>query len=548
MDKFLKINNFKSCIGIFKQWMKDNYSLDVESKTEIEPEKALFEIMKVVKQEHLNDPNITIKDLNNIALNRLQDDYVDKMKLSKKIPTTLDRDKSVFGNRQVLQSAVPMPTNLTNKDYSDVNKQLELMMASRGGSVPQSTQVPVLSQSPIKESPIPEEAFAKMLSSTRDEYLKNNIELQKPMIPSDLKVLYQMPIDNQALDLIPTFSPINTQERLDERPTEKQNAIINTPSKRAQLVKYISVNGIDRKWDQSSKRCSFSIDMSELMGRYKNITYMKFNTLIIPNEIIESRTIVHQANFAYHHDHKLAYPYLLLKVDEISDVYDGLNKNIQDAAAQFVYDNAYKCPNGRGYIIMKSSQAESKVYGAQNQSSFQKLTFSVLKPNGTYFNNSIDNFSIFKIDYLTYNPKYLQIITDKFFDKNDFFVGDMINMTNFVLTRPNDTIELSITDYTNMANYINRSEGHEIVQIGDANCNGFYKSFFILAPGILDQVLGKLEINKKQVDALRDFNSKNPDSHCTGNGRIMNTSLQITISFTIGINICDVSLISNEAI
>jgi len=547
MDKFLKIQNFQACNSAFKKWMWDNFQVTVDEVTDIDCDKSLFAVMKNVKNEFVGDSDMSVKDLNNISLNKLQDIYVARLNLSKKKapPTSLDRDASLYGNRPVTSSMVPLPTNTTNRDEDDVNKQLELMMASRGGGgsdvVP---SVPIPSNAPTIETAIPEDTFEKLLSTARDEYsqLKNNIEIQRPLIPENTQILYQTPHDHRVNDIVPAFSPYQVQETLSGQSTNMQNALIQSPVKRHEVFKYAVINGFDKDWKIAPKRYNFSIDLSDFSNKYKNVTFLQFPKLIIPNEIIESRTLINQPKFVYNNDQKLAYPYLLLKVDEISDLCDGVSKQIQNSFAQMIHYDSYRCPNGRGYIILEPAQNERKVYGPQNLATLQRLTFSIQKPNGTLFNNAIDDYNIVKVEYQCYNSLYLQVVLDKFFDKNEFYIGDTINISNYTVYKPPSAgPELQQQDFNGIMDFVNRPEGHEIIQLGDANDNGFYKTFHILAPGSLDQTVGKLTVNKAQVDALREYNIVTIPKV---NGCLINISLQITLSMTIGTNVGDVSILS----
>ena len=91
----------------------------------------------------------------------------------------------------------------------------------------------------------------------------------------------------------------------------------------------------------------------------------------------------------------------------------------------------------------------------------------------------------------------------------------------------------SIAEYTRLNSFINRSEGHNVVQLGEANENGFYRSFYINAPQSLDTAQGKMIIDKPLVDVTREYNAAFPVnlSNPAILGQIINVSLQPTISF-----------------
>ena len=544
MDRFLKIPNFKTCCLAFDKWMIDNFNINIESISDIDRDKQLFEVMKQVKDEYINE-EIDVKTLNNISLNKLQDIYLEHLNLKNKPvkPNTsqLQRDTSLYGQRQNNAMSIPMPTNTTNKDFTDVNKQFDLLMAARR---PEESPPPQeLSHTTIKEKPIPEDAFEKMVSLARDEYMKTNIEMQLPLIPENPQSIHVTPIDYRREDTTQVFSPIDNHEPVIQKPVNaniQQYVPQQDLSNRITSYKYITINGFDRDWKNQSGRYNFGINMDDLFYKYKNINFIKFTQIIVPCEIFEYRSLINQPVQQYK-KHELAYPYLLLKIDEISDVCDGLNKNVQQSFGKFVFVKSFRCPNGRGYVNLEPAQNESKNCENQNISSLQKLTFSIMKPNGTLYSNALDDYYVYKCDYQCYNSMYLQIILNKFFDKNEFFIGDTILISGFSIYRPaSATNDLHDYDFKNMENFLNRPEGHDIVQLGDANTNGYYKSFYILAPGILNQTIGKLTINKSWVDALKEYNLL-VTPNATTNGKLLNMSLQVVISLTIGTNVGSVT-------
>jgi hypothetical protein len=152
-------------------------------------------------------------------------------------------------------------------------------------------------------------------------------------------------------------------------------------------------------------------------------------------------------------------------------------------------------------------------------------------------NESADQYKIFKIYYKPYNPQYYEVVTDVFYDKNEFFVGDVVKFKGFDITNTVNTMPAKhVTDF------INRAEGHEIMQIGDANQNGFYRSFMIMALGSFDRQEGKYDTDMAAVDDLTVYNDTIDYNTFTGNnGYILNTSLQNTIGMSLDVLVNDVS-------
>jgi len=150
------------------------------------------------------------------------------------------------------------------------------------------------------------------------------------------------------------------------------------------------------------------------------------------------------------------------------------------------------------------------------------------------FNNSIDDYLIFKIEHESFNPLYLKIVVDKFFDKNEFFPGDHVNIRNFVINKNKDVPTIRLLEF------VNRYEGHDVVEIGKPNDDGYYNSFYVVAPGIINQKMGTLKEDAEIIDALNIYNSGINWLLVTDTcGEIINTSLQNVISMKMTVNIPD---------
>jgi hypothetical protein len=445
-------------------------------------------------------------------------------------------------------------------------------MSNRKNDVPPPLDMAPTTMDP--EKAIPNDLFEKILSDHNNRRtLEAALDLKMPLVPDDPKSFYTTPTPQGARMDDNVHVPYSIVQELPAShiPTQSSSLVIQQPIARQILYKYITINGFDRDWTMQKRRCNYSIDFTRLSTNYKNIASIKFTRLIIPNEVIENRTLMNSSSmpkFVNHHDQKLAYPYLLLQVDEISDLCDGISQQVQKSFAQFIYKTSYKCPNGRGYVIMVPAQDETKVFYPQSLSAIQRLTFSIMKPNGTLFNNNNDDYNIHKIEYELYNGLYIKIVTDKYFDKNEFYMGDSIQMSGYTMnananananinTGTSATLQICdihprqqpssvTTDVRAMTEFVNRSQGHEIVQLGEANDNGFYRSFYVLGPCVLDQNVGKLVIEKTLVDSLKEYNLLYPPIHTSGS--IINVSLQNVISMTMGVDVADRAILMTRPV
>lgn len=562
--EYLTPANFENCKTAFYKWMNERYAIDIDSVPSINFQSELYNIMKFIKSS-VKDK--TVADMNNMALNALQKKYVDKLHLVKQQhrpnPKTLERDAKLFGDRGITMSTIAQATRITNED---VEKTFERMMTSRTDNVMENSHPGRLPFEIQRVDAINNQDFENKLklmekerqynpnSSTPEKQSNDQGQIVQPSnVGNDMSFLNQdqevLPQGESNIHMIVEDNIMNqskdTNQVKNNHPPQyiNNNQIDIIPVAKQNVKKvqnYVTINGFDRNWSIYKNRYKFAINFSDFSRSYKNISSIDFACIVLPLEMNDCKTLNNpQPKTLFYHEQKFGYPYILLQVDELTNVYDGLNDQVRRSAAQFIFHKLYKCPNGRGYVVLRPAQAEQRHYFNQPLSALQKLTFSIIKPNGTLFNDSTDNINIIKYEYETYNSLYLKVITDKFFDKNEFCVGDSIMVKNVSIVPPSGwsptPCVTSVAEFQNITDFLNRSQGHEIVQLGDPNENGFYRSFYINAPQTLDQTIGKLVINKGMVDAIREYNIAYPISSVSPaiNGNLINISLQITLSFNL---------------
>lgn len=485
MDKFLKIQNFQNGLTAFTDWMHTKYAIRIDTLPNIDVKKDLFTTMKEVKDEYINKPNVDLKDLNNIALNKLQDTYVKRLNLS----------TNVFKNRQVIENPLPIPENTKREE-------------------------------PSKDDPIPPDMFNKMISSYQQDFdtlPRISFESTNP------KQLYETPpmqLEATEIETVRDLQPV-PQETTFSQETVIEKEIVKTVTER-----YLVINGHDRDPDSKNYRYKFKVNLLNLSYTFNNITTIQFPKLILPQDYnqcayLEPQLLESKA------DNRLAIPYVILYVDEIGEEYDGFNDLSRKTTMCFVYDTLFKCSNGRGYVIMKPAQNEIKVYN-QSLASLSHLTISIKKPSGALISMVQDNYGIFKVEYEYYNQLYLKIVVDKYFGKGEFNIGDTVKLSDYKIFLPSmaNTSTLRQSDFTDVNEFINRLEGHEVLQLGEPNDNGYYKSFYIYAPNTFDANIGKRIVNKCSTDAIKTYNEYMTP---VGNGNIINTSIQPVLYMTIGI-------------
>ena len=588
MDYIDSIENMRKCNDVFLDYMYKTFNVNiVNAFPQVNPRRLLVDTIQYVKtrQEY---SQLSIPKINNIVLNKMRDYYVQHHGLiHSKRPQQrlLDRETTLYGQRPIAPD-IPLPLNTSMTSKNETEAMYDKMVHSRKND---NSGIPQLPIPTISENKIDTEDFQRKLDelqkqrelnaiipgSDENQYyrenrllhqnhlqqqphdpqsfynslnMKNDIQ-QKQMMPKQLDVAYTMsenPVDNivtksNYTDMHKKTIPLYSTPALKSLQDEPHKTIISP-------YNYIVINGYDRDWIRQKMRFQFSVEMSLLTKTYKNIHELALTKLIIPNEIINERTVSNpNPKVKFNHDYRMSVPYLTVQIDEISDVCDGINQVNQKAFTHFIQDNHYMTENGRGYTILIPMQNERKIFYPTPLASLPKMTITITRPNGTLFNNSRDKYHLWKVEYEEYNRKYIKIVLDNYFDKNEFHRGDIIYVKKFMLPKfdkeaedleddPAYQVYLTNTyTYNKIMEFINREEGHEIIEIGKPNDDGFYRTFFVTAPGEFDAENGRFVIDKPMVDLIQSYNQENLPQilNPIKAGFIINSSLQPVLSMQI---------------
>lgn len=551
---FLTVSNLVQCIGIFKEYMSRNYSVDVEAfMDEQELKETFYNEMTNVKAS----PEHALKDLNNLAMNAVKAIVLQRRNITRPNVKTLDRDQSVYGQRQVTayDKPVPMMEQMSTNRGRNVSKEFEHLVNARNqeGASPSASAVMHAAATQVIENAIPEEEFQRKVKEIEeardmDKKMQNRmntgmadaVKMNRESSPKDL---YQTFLNPKSKTSTPIHQLPKTKSQ--QAPPPPPPVLIPPPKPRFSEV-YISINSTDRDWNKQNLRYKYVVDFASekenaIGTSPRDIESIKVSFVILPSEIFECRTnrLIPKVNFQ--HEFSFGFPYILLRIDELANTYDGTNNEVRNCFCKLIFDKMYKTPNGRGYTVLKPMQDERKTFYPNRLASIQQMTISFLKPNGTLFNQSADDYRIYKIEHEVFNPMYLKIVTDKYFDKNEFFVGDHVNLNNF---DPFSQKAKNAIHYR-LCEFINRREGHDVIEIGQANESGFYNTFYILAPGVLDQKEGKLLEDKEIIDMLNHTNASSSPSQ-PHNGDIINVSLQNVIAMKFSVTVPDASVFATE--
>lgn len=558
-SNFITIPNFELLKTIFSSYMRDRYGFSTDTIDKDVYQKQLYTIMMDLEKSPTWRA-ASLKDINNAVLNEWRDLQVKEHALTplpaKAVVKSLDRDKQLYGDRPVITAPQTiLPENTTLGASADgVSKAFERVMQQRDKEADRKKPPADTSalEEPKQDAYSLEEFTSKMadLEQRREERFQANIDLAAQSRAdiggaggggADPSILYRTMQTTQEAEKASAL-----QLQLENATASPMHGSIIPLQRMIEVKKYVAVNGFDR--DILTQKLRYRYSVPDFNNTYRNVVSIQFTKLILPMEIVEPRTLTNTPRPWFYHDYKMSYPYVLLNIPELMTSYDGTNDAVRQSSTMFVYDNSYKSENGRGYIIMVPAQNETLTYTPTPLSTLPaRMTFSITKPNGALINNSVDNYKLFKLEYTALNRTYLKVILNKYFDKNEFYKGDTVLLRHCQFDTPKDTATfvgtVGSSAYARLNDFINRREGHDIVELGQANANGYYDSFVILAPGTLDDEDGQLVIDSDLVTAVTEYNSAHSHEFCNHNdpsaavmlptGAVVNMSLQNVITMCI---------------
>lgn len=545
---FMSKDNIQVIVGIFSNYMKETHSVSLDMAN---LKKTIFSLMNTIMEATPLGLK-SIHQMNLEVLTMAKAHYLKNSKTEKPNIMNLARETEVYGKRQVsINEMIPQRDPYERKAASDLDK----IIAERDG--PFRKVIPDITQLGRQITETAEGTDDFMLKLKKLEEERN--EQQRMAVDKEFREANTIEtVDPTALYKTQP-PPVQQDINLSDIISTRQDFLISDPVKPSSntvesvtIQKYLSVNSMDRQWTDNTLRYSYSVAFNAtrgITGNYKNIRAIGVGKVVIPQEIIEHNSVLNLANKTqFDHEFSFSYPYLILRIDEFNDVYDGTNDEIRKSFCKLLYHRSYKAPNGRGYVILKPLQKEKKYFHPTPLSSLSRLSISLLKPNGFLLNQSADNYKVKKIYYSTFNPHMYEVMTDVFFDRNEFFTGDTVFFKDFTITskrdqdnKPQPTIFANNVNAHKLNEFINRPEGHEIIRIGTPNENGFYRSFMIMAEGHFDRLTGKQDTNQDIVTVLNSYNDTIDYSTFTGfNGYIMNMSLQNTIGITLDVVVKEV--------
>jgi hypothetical protein len=527
MKGFYSEENLRVLVNISKKYMNDKYEYVIDDEKELK--KLVYEVMTDVDNE-CKGKNVPFEKKNIAVLNSVKEVYVRKYGLSQPVKKpniqNLNRDKEIFGNRPVnIASLVPSVDPYQRRtevarEARDVTRIMDKRDEELYGRKP--SQPSIESLGPVtKEVAEDNETFMRKLKEFEEQRrdIENFADSRLDVDRETHRMLSTEQHDPKAL-----FATQEPQQQLFQEPAHKELTINPRATQTRIINKYIGLASQDRSWwtGDDLYRYKYSV---VLESRLRNIDAIQVGKVIIPDEIVQLNDPVKNS---FNYDFTMAFPYLILRIEEFNDVYDGTNDTIKRAFCKLIYDKSYKGQNGRGYVIMKPEQKERKFFYPAPLGSIGRISISILRPSGALLNNSVDSYKAISITYDNAKPNYIKITT-RYFDTNEFFVGDTIIIRGYNMTKL--SLLQNDTDIQNFNLFINNGEGHEIIEQDAANPSGFINSFYVMAPGTFDSGNGQYVVSSSQTSCLNNYNTAlvTPLS----NTCIMNLSMQNSISMNV---------------
>lgn len=268
------------------------------------------------------------------------------------------------------------------------------------------------------------------------------------------------------------------------------------------------VYSADRDWvnNNTESRYNFSINFDPANNRpgfgfstatnikFKNITRIEFVKAIMPTEACDTLTISSAAAASSGNEPTMntnlnmnvfAYPYLQVRIPELDTNGFGTNDGINNAFAAISYDaywTADSSANNRGYarMIPKFLKCQ-KIFYPTPLATLQKLSFQIQKPDGSLVCSSLDTLDVSGIyvsssatatsKYYDNSGMFIWLNMKTYFNKFAFTQGDRLQLKNLDFSsafKALSDLSGSVAS-TDFINFLTRTEGHLICDIGQMN-------------------------------------------------------------------------------
>lgn len=257
----------------------------------------------------------------------------------------------------------------------------------------------------------------------------------------------------------------------------------------------------DRDWLKNIKenRYSFTVNFDPANNgqqlppspaaqqRFKDITRIELVKAILPAESVDILIARDDDAFVTSYQSSvLSMPYITTQIQELDGNNYGTDNFLDRSFGVLQYDaNWYSDPtslvnpqDSRGYLAMIPKFMKcQRVYHPTPLATLQKMSISMLRPDGSLISNSADTLDItsaFASDSGTFipsiydvtiggQPAYFFIQTRSYFSRFQVAIGDRIQVAGYSYDDATLAANPGLLDFSN---YLNRCEGHQVAAIG----------------------------------------------------------------------------------
>lgn len=494
---------------------------------------------------------------------------------------TIDKNlPEMIGNNLPLINNIE---DLDNTNTNDINLKVDTYLKERNNII--SNDNNLNDQKKIYNTPLNESVDGTGIMNHKNAELVSVENKIRKNVDDDKIDEYnniRRDINNKFADITKRIENTLIQPKINEK---LFNKLIETQkNKQPDYISksnYIIVNSGDRDWlnlnISSHNRYNFNVkfgnqdNSANINDVYKNITSIELVNCFMPKDNVlipfDARTYIDI----------LSYPYLVLKVPELTNVFRGTNKSTDNAFSVLIYDkkhdsqvlstdfiddSSHSIVNGspkrqfyseynKSFYKYIPAYFEKKVYDNQPLASLNHMTIKIVNPNNEDINVMPDVLSIksinftndigslsnnnFEYDLTNSFPndnnrdtrEYIRIETDRSFSNKLFRLGDNIKIKGLTTTSSSD-------DEKKLLSFLNRDEGHyilnfDITDYTNGGNQGFTSNLYISPPGDL-----QLESDSSlKSSTYIDSSMVDTNNIIIGTSKLLNINLQTHFLFKL---------------
>ena len=345
---------------------------------------------------------------------------------------------NIFNNNNLVEGFNNNNTNGNNNNGDNNNRTDTGILSYKDLNVEQQSNMLAKMTSKRGESDVMQERNQTDLVTYNQSVQKDPADLYRVSKDGENRLLKSMTEGSIGNNDVRALNPLIDNLLLEKLMTLQRDL----QPKYIEKTHYVIVNSLDRNWQggTSQTRYNFSVNFNKdsenleagIQDIYKNVVSIETTMAILPQD----STVVPFDSRVY--IDILQYPYLLLNIPELDDVFRGTN-SINDKAfsvlifdkqndsqvfssdyitsdAQATTDSQYHKQYKKSFYKFTSAYFEKKTYYNSPLASLNKMTLNLTMPNGVTVNTLPDVLNITGIGYTVASGQVLKNLTDGDFE------------------------------------------------------------------------------------------------------------------------------------